>query len=126
MQFRSLDRQMNVHRYPVLTYPDVYILDGGYSGFFSDHKTRCNPQEYVEMDHASHRQSRERELGKLGRRRNAKLGRSQTYTFGARNDLHGSPSGLFGKRSLGNNNPKEQEGTPSARSRFGSKRLLSY
>lgn len=120
MHFRNLDRQMNMHRYPALSYPDVYILEGGYSGFFSEFKNRCEPQEYVEMDHASHREVRERELGKL--RRSSKLGRAQTYHFGThKNDPSGGPSGSIGKRSLSYNDTK-----PPLRSRlFESRRLAS-
>lgn len=113
---------MNVHRYPALSYPDVYILEGGYSGFFSEFKSRCEPQEYVEMDHASHRQVREREMGKL--RRTAKLGRAQTYHFGSnKGDVNGSPSGVVTKRSLSYNS--KDDGTSTARSRFGSRRMAS-
>ncbi|KAF8424903.1 hypothetical protein EV426DRAFT_701170 [Tirmania nivea] len=120
MHFRNLDRQMNMHRYPALSYPDVYILEGGYSGFFSEFKTRCEPQEYVEMDHASHREVREREMGKL--RRSSKLGRAQTYHFGThKNDHSGGLSGNIGKRSLSYNDTK-----PPLRSKlFESRRLAS-
>ncbi|KAF8475533.1 hypothetical protein BDZ91DRAFT_673360 [Kalaharituber pfeilii] len=116
MHFRRRDRQLNMHRYPALSYPDVYILEGGYSGFFKEFRERCEPQHYVEMDDASHRQARERELGKF--RRHAKLGRSQTYTFG--DNLNASPSGNLGKRSLSYSN----DGTPTARSRPGQRRSL--
>lgn len=122
MHFRSRDRQLNMHRYPALSYPDVYILDGGYCGFFGEYKFRCQPQQYVEMDDASHRHKCERELGKF--RRNSKLGRSQTYTFGVHNDdFNSSPNGSLGKRPLSYH---DQEGTPTARSRPGQRRLASY
>ncbi|KAF3941492.1 hypothetical protein ABW19_dt0200027 [Dactylella cylindrospora] len=78
---RARDRQLNMHRYPELHYPEIYILDGGYSGFFTDHKDRCEPQCYVEMDDSRHKVLCERELGKF--RRNTKFGRAQSYTFGA-------------------------------------------
>ncbi|OAA33146.1 M-phase inducer phosphatase [Moelleriella libera RCEF 2490] len=42
---RSHDRTVNAEQYPSLTYPDVYILEGGYSGFFADHRGRCYPPE---------------------------------------------------------------------------------
>ena len=46
---RSADRTANAERYPRLTYPEVYILDGGYSGFFAQHRDRCYPPNYIEM-----------------------------------------------------------------------------
>lgn len=120
MHFRNLDRKMNMHRYPALSYPDVYILEGGYSGFFSEFKDRCEPQEYVEMDHASHRDVRERELGKL--RRSSKLGRAQTYHFGThKNDPNGGLNSSIGKRSLSYNDTKP----PSRSKLFESRRLAS-
>ncbi|KAK4180817.1 putative M-phase inducer phosphatase [Triangularia setosa] len=79
---RAADRQVNQDNYPRLTYPDVYILEGGYSGFFSEHQERCYPQAYVEMDAAGHEKTCEREMGRLKQRRG--LGRAQTYAFGDR------------------------------------------
>ncbi|KAK7424948.1 m-phase inducer phosphatase [Neonectria punicea] len=71
---RSEDRTVNAEYYPKLTYPEVYILDGGYSGFFVDHRCRCYPQEYVEMSDEKHQRTCEREMGRL---------KSQPDYFGA-------------------------------------------
>ncbi|KAJ5101618.1 hypothetical protein NUU61_003840 [Penicillium alfredii] len=41
---RHQDRAVNVDTYPYLTYPDLYILDGGYSSFFAEHRSLCFPR----------------------------------------------------------------------------------
>lgn len=79
---RSEDRTINAEHYPKLTYPEIYILDGGYSAFFADHRCRCYPQNYVEMNDAKHARTCERELGRLKNRKG--LGRAQTFHYGAR------------------------------------------
>ncbi|CAF9929489.1 cell division cycle- protein [Imshaugia aleurites] len=78
---RHKDRACNAHQYPKLTYPEVYILDGGYSSFFMDHKLRCYPQNYVEMGAQEHANACERGLGRIKQQR-AKLSRAQTFAFG--------------------------------------------
>lgn len=35
---RKLDREFNEHDYPTLTYPETYLLSGGYSNFVSEYK----------------------------------------------------------------------------------------
>ncbi|KAF4989701.1 hypothetical protein FDECE_14616 [Fusarium decemcellulare] len=79
---RSEDRTVNAEQYPKLTYPEVYILDGGYSGFFAEHRGRCYPQEYVEMSDEAHQRTCEREMGRLKSRKG--LGRAATFAFGQR------------------------------------------
>lgn len=78
---RHKDRACNAHQYPKLTYPEVYILDGGYSSFFGEHKLRCYPQNYVEMGAQEHANACERGLGRIKQQR-AKLSRAQTFAFG--------------------------------------------
>lgn len=78
---RKQDRSTNIDQYPKLSYPEVYILEGGYSQFFSQHPIRCFPQNYVEMDAKEHAYTCEREMGRL-RQNRSKLGRSQTFAFG--------------------------------------------
>lgn len=77
---RNRDRAVNADQYPRLTYPETYILDGGYSSFFQDHRTRCSPQNYVEMAAQEHAHACERGLGKVKQR--SKLLRAQTFAFG--------------------------------------------
>lgn len=79
---RSEDRTVNAEHYPRLTYPEVYILDGGYSAFFSEHRARCYPPEYVEMSDEKHQRTCEREMGRLKQRKG--FGRAQTFAFGQR------------------------------------------
>ena len=78
---RAEDRAVNAEQYPRLSYPELYILDGGYSGFFGEHPCRCFPQAYVEMDAAEHAFACERGMGRLKQNRKG-LHRAQTYAFG--------------------------------------------
>lgn len=89
---RQRDRTVNAHRYPLLTYPEVYILDGGYSSFFQDHRYRCFPQNYVEMGAKEHASACERGLGRIKQQR-VKLCRAKTFAFGQHNQsLEDSPT----------------------------------
>jgi M-phase inducer tyrosine phosphatase len=96
---RKQDRDSNAEQYPKLTYPEVYILEGGYSAFFSLHRDRCFPQNYVEMDDKEHAYTCEREMGKLQQRR-SKLSRAQTFAFG-QGGIDDSPTAPNRSRSLG-------------------------
>ncbi|KAI0402776.1 rhodanese-like domain-containing protein [Xylaria palmicola] len=78
---RAEDRMVNEELYPRLTYPEIYILEGGYSDFFKLERNRCYPQAYVEMDAEEHANTCERELGKLQQRRKG-IGRAKTFAFG--------------------------------------------
>lgn len=80
MQLRNLDRQVNMNRYPMLHYPDIAILHGGYSRFFEQHTTRCFPQRYVGMNDHSHADACEREMDRF--RRTMRVSRTQSYTYG--------------------------------------------
>jgi M-phase inducer tyrosine phosphatase len=77
---RNKDRKVNVEHYPHLTYPETYILDGGYSAFFNEYRSRCFPQNYVEMDAQEHVRACEMGLGRVKQR--SKLSRAQTFAFG--------------------------------------------
>ncbi|KIV93169.1 hypothetical protein, variant [Exophiala mesophila] len=90
---RNKDRTVNADRYPALTYPEAYILDGGYSTFFKDHQDRCYPQNYVEMDAKEHVLDCERGLGKVKQR--SKLVRAQTFAFGQHSpSIDSSPTAM--------------------------------
>ena len=39
--FRRIDREINIDQYPNLTYPNVYILDGGYKRFYNEFPEFC-------------------------------------------------------------------------------------
>lgn len=80
---RHRDRAINSHRYPSLSYPEMYILEGGYSAFFLQHRQLCFPQNYVEMGAKEHANACERGLGRIKQQR-GKLSRAQTFAFGQR------------------------------------------
>ncbi len=89
---RARDRNENAMHYPKLFYPEIYILEGGYSGFFAEHQERCYPQAYVEMNAAEHVNTCEREMNRLRQGRRG-LGRAQTYAFGQQDPgLQDSPT----------------------------------
>ncbi|KAF8943967.1 cell division cycle- protein [Haplosporangium gracile] len=46
---RNQDRAWNVSHYPALFYPEVYVMEGGYSSFFEENKSYCWPKAYVKM-----------------------------------------------------------------------------
>lgn len=95
---RNKDRSINAERYPALTYPEAYILDGGYSSFFKDHSSRCFPQNYVEMDAKEFAFDCERGLGKVKQR--SKLVRAQTFAFGQHSpSLDSSPTAMCRSRN---------------------------
>ncbi|KAJ5139153.1 uncharacterized protein N7515_004001 [Penicillium bovifimosum] len=121
---RHQDRAINVDTYPNLTYPDMYILDGGYSSFFAEHRSFCYPQNYVEMSAKEHEFACERGLGKVKQR--SKLNRAQTFAFGEQSpQMEDSPTGrcrLDGRNShLGS--PFSQSPIPA---RTPGRRMLSY
>lgn len=37
---RNLDRKKHADSYPNLTFPEMFILEGGYKAFFETHKVR--------------------------------------------------------------------------------------
>ena len=94
---RGEDRASNAHQYPKLTYPEIYILDGGYSTFFKEHKIRCFPQSYVEMNDKAYVTACERGLGRIKQQR-AKLGRAQTFAFGQHSNSPQQSSTTFTKQ----------------------------
>ena len=93
---RHSDRSFNADQYPALTYPDLYVLDGGYSSFFAEHRSFCFPQSYVEMNSKGNESACERGLGRV--RQRTKLARSHTlplaFTFPHQSsDVPNSPTG---------------------------------
>ena len=89
---RNHDRNVNAEHYPRLTYPELYVLDGGYSKFFAQHRSKCFPQNYVEMNDQRHEQACERGMAKVKQRQ--KLFRHQTFAFGqcAHDEVEDSPT----------------------------------
>lgn len=64
---RRRDRMENKDYYPKLTYPDLYVLEGGYRSFFESHPILCTPENYVPMNDKEHKKECERELANLRR-----------------------------------------------------------
>ncbi|KAJ3021067.1 UNVERIFIED_CONTAM: cell division cycle- protein [Siphonaria sp. JEL0065] len=50
LHLRNHDRNTNMSTYPHLDYPHVYILEGGYKGFFSKFQNHCSPSGYTPMN----------------------------------------------------------------------------
>ncbi|ORY24381.1 hypothetical protein BCR39DRAFT_323623 [Naematelia encephala] len=74
---RSRDRSLNGHLYPKIYYPEVYILEGGYSGFYSARPHRCDPQGYTPMDDPRHFDRRDSDLHDF-----RKFSRTRSFTYG--------------------------------------------
>lgn len=121
---RHKDRAYNIEHYPKLTFPEMYILDGGYSSFFADHRSHCYPQNYVEMSSKEHEHACERGLGKVKQR--SKFIRAQTFAFGQQSPpMEDSPTGRCrntNDRLRGLDSPF---GTPDS-GRGSGRRMLSY
>ncbi|QIW98906.1 hypothetical protein AMS68_004424 [Peltaster fructicola] len=79
---RNHDRKVNATNYPNLTYPEMYILDGGYSRFFAECRSKCQPPAYVEMNDERHEQACERGMAMVKQNHRQKLVRHQTYAYG--------------------------------------------
>jgi M-phase inducer tyrosine phosphatase len=95
---RHEDRKINAFRYPQLNYPEMYILDGGYSHFYESHRTRCFPQNYLRMDAKEHETACERGMNKL--RQRSKLNRAQTFAFGQQScQMEDSPTAVGRSKS---------------------------
>lgn len=52
-QIRRYDRQINWDNYPLLVYPDILILEGGYNAFFNKFKCICYPKNYIPMTYSN-------------------------------------------------------------------------
>ncbi|XP_036413333.1 cell division cycle 25 homolog d [Colossoma macropomum] len=64
---RELDRVVNAQAYPLLLYPELYLLQGGFKCFYTCCPELCEPCAYVPMRHRDfreqlHRFSRNRRL----------------------------------------------------------------
>ena len=105
----------------MLTYPDLYILDGGYRTFFAEHRSLCYPQNYVQMDSKEHEFACERGLGKVKQR--TKLDRAHTFAFGDHSPgMQDSPTGRYRGGKLLDSPFQENSDTP----RIPTRRMLSY
>jgi hypothetical protein len=87
-----MDREHNEKHYPVLSYPEIYVLDGGYQRFFREFEVRraqapaacgqcaadqqrdavqalCMPRAYIPMDHQRFVEQARQFTGELRRAR---------------------------------------------------------
>ncbi|KAK4686068.1 M-phase inducer tyrosine phosphatase, partial [Tremellales sp. Uapishka_1] len=86
---RSRDRILNNALYPKIFYPEVYILEGGYCGFYQSRPERCDPQAYVPMDDPAHFQRRNSDLHDF-----RKFSRTRSFTYGERETQAKAASGF--------------------------------
>ncbi|XP_028978051.2 cell division cycle 25 homolog d isoform X1 [Esox lucius] len=52
---REQDRALHASLYPLLFYPELYLLEGGYRHFHACYPELCEPRGYVSMRHHDHR-----------------------------------------------------------------------
>lgn len=62
LHLRKQDRLFNMKQYPKLTFPEIYILKGGYKEFWRTEAEYCQPKNYVEMNHNDHREALKLEM----------------------------------------------------------------
>lgn len=75
---RTRDRNINgPDLFPKIHYPELYILQGGYCGFFKHAPTFCKPQAYVPMDDPRHIERRDSDLHDF-----RKFSRTRSFTYG--------------------------------------------
>lgn len=80
---RNKDRSVNIQQYPRLSYPEAYILDGGFNGFYKSHTDRC-VGEYIEMNAKEHEAACEVGMAQVKHRQRGKLTRAHTLPLGTR------------------------------------------
>ncbi|XP_045565325.1 M-phase inducer phosphatase 1 isoform X1 [Salmo salar] len=66
---RELDRVLHASLYPLLFYPELYLLEGGYRHFYSCYPELCEPRGYVPMLHGEYRE----QLGRFRRKTKSRL-----------------------------------------------------
>ncbi|CAO1621863.1 unnamed protein product [Parajaminaea phylloscopi] len=77
LALRQADRGLQ-QDYPNCHYPEVYILQGGYSGFFQSFPSVCEPQAYVRMDDPTYQDQRSSELNGFRKQ----FARHRSFTYG--------------------------------------------
>jgi M-phase inducer tyrosine phosphatase len=78
---RAKDRTSNKLAYPKIHYPELYILEGGYSAYFKLFGALCEPPAYVRMDEADCAIARRRDLNQF---REIECGRHKSYAHNER------------------------------------------
>ncbi|CAO1636546.1 unnamed protein product [Sympodiomycopsis kandeliae] len=77
LALRQADRAL-AHDYPNCHYPEVYVLQGGYCGFFSVFHNLCEPNAYVQMDDPAYQDQRSAELNGFRKQ----FARHRSFTYG--------------------------------------------
>ena len=85
---------MNNHVYPRVHYPELYILEGGYSQYYSESGQRCQPPNYVRMDDPAYARDRRQDLDAF--RVKSRFGRTRSYAYGELGVSSSTASGLGG------------------------------
>jgi hypothetical protein len=116
-----------MHQYPKLHYPEIYILQGGYSGFFRSNKERCEPQNYVAMQDERHKSACAREMRNFSKP-TSKMTRTQSFTYAPRqeeDDTMNTEDDTFEKieSRVGGN---RRVPNVSGRAMFSTRRTVSY
>jgi M-phase inducer tyrosine phosphatase len=78
LHLRRRDRELNKNSYPRLHYPEMYILEGGYSTFHNEYAHHATT--YVGMKHEDHKACASKQMHVF--RKTGKFQRTQSYTFG--------------------------------------------
>ncbi|PWN37849.1 uncharacterized protein FA14DRAFT_159702 [Meira miltonrushii] len=78
LALRQADRAL-AHDYPNCHFPEVYVLQGGYSGFFTRYSGKaCKPNAYIPMDDPQFQQHRSIELNGFRKQ----FSRHRSFTYG--------------------------------------------
>lgn len=94
--FRKLDRSAN--SYPDLTFPNLFVMEGGYKQFHERHPELCDPQHsYVSMWHPDY--SRDLRRNEAEHRRSWAASPPPSRRFGRARSIAGSPEDV--SRSTG-------------------------
>lgn len=72
---RNTDRQLNLNKYPFVYYPNVYILDGGYSSFYKQYSCDCDGG-YTPMLDSAHCKNEDLKISTSEHRKNFKLSKN--------------------------------------------------
>lgn len=93
IELRKIDRHICSEYYPNLYYPEVLILEGGYKEYYESEKTLDRSLSYIEMDHPSFIDERNKNLDLIKKEsniRSSRSSRSNSYVSLSRKSSHSS------------------------------------
>ncbi|TID18179.1 hypothetical protein CANINC_003920 [Pichia inconspicua] len=93
IELRKIDRNVCSEYYPNLYYPEVLILEGGYKEYYESEKSINRSLSYIEMDHPSYIDERNKNLDivkKESNLRSSRSSRSNSYVSLSRKSSHSS------------------------------------